>query len=136
MIDWLRQKLLNFIEEHDTDTDWNWTNDIKWSITSNYYPDVLRAFREICDWSLWKNEDGSLYFLPFWIDTVWDEDKYTEAFTEITIWDNHYSIMFDSCVKDDFCSIDEFVDTIIDLTEQADNIKNTFNLLRPVYNEQ
>ena len=42
--------------------------------------------------------------------------------------------MFDSCVKDDFCSIDEFVDTIIDLTEQAENIKNTFNLLRPVYN--
>lgn len=134
MIDGLRWKLEEYINNPEGQ-DWNRTSNLKECITSRYYPDVLRAFRETTDMSFWNNEDGSLYFLPFRIDVIWDEEKYTAAFTSITVWEHRYDIMIDSSVQDDFSNVDDFIDVVIDLTEHAERIKNTFNSLRPIYNE-
>lgn len=139
MIDWLRQTIINFIENFESESEWNWTSDIKWCITSSYYSDVIRAFREMWDVALWTKEDWTYYFLPFRVDVVWDIDdwdRYTEAFCQIKIWDKEFTVRVDPCVLDEFNNTDEFVNEIMRLTEETEKIKSFFNLLRPIYNER
>ena len=125
----IKRDMISYIEE---DPEWYNLSDL---ITSWYFSDIEKAYRYIQDVSRATKQDWTLLFLDFRTDTYWcgDWDKYLWAFLNVKVWEDYLTVMYDKTVRENFNTIEDFVDTIIDLQKDAYRLKSVFNNLRPVY---
>jgi len=108
----LKEELLKFLEK-----EW-----YKWDIINQYEPYWPKRAMIACTDECWiKLENWENYFLPFTIDEWWwENDRCIMAFTTLEIWNYMYDIIIDWNVPYEFDTVEEFVDTLLELTKIAE----------------
>ena len=113
----LKEELLKFLEK-----EW-----YKWDIINQYELYWPKRAMIACTDECWiELENWETYFLPFNIDEWWwENDRCIMAFTTLEIWNYIYDIIIDWNVPYEFDTVEEFVDTLLELTKIAEETAAT-----------